>query len=387
MRNLLSKSIFLTLALVLSSTPLLLAQDSSSMTGVVTDATGAVLPGTVVTLSNPSTGSTFTQSTDNQGIYRFLNVPAGPGFKATFKHEGFSVAEISNISLSVGITRTQNAKLAVGAAAQTVEVSAGNAEVTLDTTDATIGNNIDVEELNSLPVYDRTNGISNLFYLQPGVDSNQGAVTGARIDQTEVTVDGLDVNDIAAGTTFAIVGNAPVDSVEQFTGTVAGLTSAVGTGSGGQFQLVTKSGTNKFHGNVNEYHRDTTTVANTWFNNLVGVPRTPLIQNQFGGDIGGPVKRDKLFFYFDWADSRIVQSSSTEQTVPLPSSMGGLLAGTVNYINDGPGCDDTARINTEPACITTTLTSTDLQTLDPAGIGLDSSFCRSSPRAIPRPMI
>src|SRR5579863_990254 len=222
MRNLLSKSILLLLALALSSTPLLLAQDSSSMTGVVTDATGAVIPGTVVTLTNPSTGTTFTQSTDSQGTYRFLNVPPGPGFKATFKHEGFSAAEVSNISLSVGITRTQNVKLAVGAAAQTVEVSAGNAQVTLDTIDATIGNNIDVEELNSLPVYDRTDGISNLFYLQPGVDSNQGAVTGARIDQTEVTVDGLDVNDIAAGTTFAIVGNAPVDSVEQFTGTVAG---------------------------------------------------------------------------------------------------------------------------------------------------------------------
>ncbi len=225
MRNLMSKSFFLALALVLSSTSLLLAQDSSSMTGVVTDATGAVLPGTVVTLSNPSTGATFTQTTDSQGIYRFLNVAPGAGYKATFSAVGFSVAEITNISLSVGITRTQNAKLAVGAAAQTVEVSAGNAQVTLDTTDATIGNNIDVEELNNLPVYDRTVGISNLFYQQPGVDSNTGAVTGARIDQTEVTVDGLDVNDIAAGTTFAVTATAPVDSVQQFTGTVAGLTS------------------------------------------------------------------------------------------------------------------------------------------------------------------
>ena len=373
MRNLMSKSFFLALALVLSSTSLLLAQDSSSMTGVVTDATGAVLPGTVVTLSNPSTGVTFTQTTDNLGSYRFLNVPPAPGYKATFSHEGFSIAEISNISLSVGITRTQNAKLTVGAEAQTVEVSAGNAQVTLDTTDASIGNNIDVEQLNSLPVYDRTTGIATLFMQQPGVDSFQGAVTGARIDQNEVTVDGLDVNDIAAGTTFQIVGNAPVDSVEQFTGTVAGLTSVTGTGSGAQFQMVTKSGTNQFHGNVNEYHRDTTTVANTWFNNLVGVPRTPLIQNQFGGDIGGPVKRDKLFFFFDWADSRIVQSSTEERTVPLPASMGGLLAGTVNYINDGPGCDDSARIDTEPNCITTTLTSADLQALDPAGTGLDQN--------------
>ena len=126
----------------------------------------------------------------------------------------------------------------MGAAAQTVEVSAGNEVVTLNTTNASIGNNIDVQQLNELPIYDRTAGITTLFYMQPGVDSNQGAVTGARIDQTEVTIDGLDVNDIAAGTTFGIVANAPVDSVEEFTGTVAGLTSSVGTGSGGQFQLL-----------------------------------------------------------------------------------------------------------------------------------------------------
>ena len=157
----------------------------------------------------------------------------------------------------------------------------------------------------------------HLFYLQAGVDSAQGAVTGARIDQSEVTVDGLDVDDIATGQTFYLTTPAPVDSVQQFTGAVAGLSSGVGTGSGGQFQLVTKNGTNKFHGNVNEYHRDTSTVANTWFNNLIGLPRTPLIQNQFGGNLGGPIKRDKLFFFFNWGDSRIVQSETGEPIVPL----------------------------------------------------------------------
>ena len=124
------------------------------------------------------------------------------------------------------------------------------------------------------------------------------------------------MNDIASGATFGIVGTAPVDSVQQFTGTVAGLVSDLGTGSGAQFQLVTKSGTNQFHGNLNEYHRDTTTVANNWFNNLDGIPRTPLIQNQFGGNIGGPIKRNKLFFFFDLADSRIVQSATAEPIVP-----------------------------------------------------------------------
>lgn len=336
------------------------------MIGVVTDTTGAVIPATQVTLSNPSTGATFTQKTDNTGSYRFLNVPPNPGYKVAFAHEGFATSEISDITLNVGATRTQNAHLSVGGALQTVEVSGGNEAVTLDTTDATIGNNIDVEQLNRLPIYDRTAGISTLFYQQPGVDSNQGAVTGARIDQTEVTVDGLDVNDIAAGTTFYVVGQAPVDSVEQFTGSVAGLGASVGTGSGGQFQLVTKGGTNKFHGNVDEYHRDTTTVANTWFNNLDGVPRTPLIRNQFGGNFGGPVKRDKLFFFFDLADSRIVQSSTAEPTVPLS----GFRNGTLNYINNGPGCGDSSRLNTQPSCIST-LSAAQVTALDPSGIGFN----------------
>lgn len=372
MRNLFFKSFLLIFVLVLSTQ--LRAQDSASVTGVVTDPTGAVLPGTVVTLSNPSTGVTFTQTTDNIGSFRFANVPPTTGYKATFTHPGFATEEVSGITLAVGVTRTQDAKLHPAGSNEQVEVSAESQEVTLNTSDAAIGNNIDVEQLNLLPVYDRTTGIATLFMQQPGVDSFQGAVTGARIDQNEVTLDGLDVNDIAAGTTFAIVGNAPVDSVEQFTGTVAGLTPVTGTGSGAQFQMVTKSGTNKFHGNVNEYHRDTTTVANTWFNNLVGIPRTPLIQNQFGGAIGGPIKRDKLFFFFDWADSRIVQSSSDERTVPLPASMGGLLAGTVNYINSSDAtCGDSSRINTQPSCITTTLSSTSLTALDPAHTGLSQS--------------
>ncbi len=358
--------------MILSCPAFLLAQDNASMVGVVTDTTGAVIPGAVVTLSNPLRGTSFTQTTDNTGTYRFLNVPPDSGYKVVFSHAGFANSEVSGFTLNVGTTRTQNARLAVGGALQTVEVLGGNEQVTLDTTDATIGNNIDVEQLNELPIYDRTAGIQTLFYQQPGVDSNQGAVSGARIDQSEVTVDGLDVNDIAAGTTFAVTAAAPVDSVDQFTGSIAGLEASIGTGSGGQFQLVTKGGTNKFHGDLNEYHRDTTTVANTWFNNLNSIPRTPLIRNQFGGNLGGPVKRDKLYFFFDLADSKIVQSATAEPTVPLDPKYGGLLAGELNYINSGAGCGDSSRINTQPSCITT-LSASQVAALDPGGIGVNTA--------------
>jgi hypothetical protein len=344
------------------------AQDSSSMTGQVTDATGAALPGTTVALTNKSTGVSYTQVTNKQGSYTFGNVAPHDGYTAVFSHQGFAGVQVDNLALSVGVTRTLDESLTAGTT-QVVEVSAASQQVTLDTTDASIGNNIDPAQLNNLPVYDRTNGIQTLFYQQPGVDSNQGAVAGARIDQSEVTVDGLDVNDIAAGTTFAIVGKAPVDSVEQFTGTVAGLVSAIGTGSGAQFQLVTKSGTNKFHGNINEYHRDTTTVANTYFNNLVGLPRTPLIQNQFGGNVGGPIVKDKLFFFFNIADSRIVQSQSQEDTVPL-SNLTNTAAPTLNYINSNAGCTGSSRLNTTPNCITS-LSAAQVAGFDPLGIGFN----------------
>ena len=105
------------------------------MTGVVTDSTGAVIQGTTVILTNASTGLTFTQVTDSKGAYRFPNVPPQPGYVVTFSHDGFSKYDVKDIELVVGITRTQDAKLDVGSASTTEEVTAKNNEVTVNTTD------------------------------------------------------------------------------------------------------------------------------------------------------------------------------------------------------------------------------------------------------------
>ncbi len=366
------------------------AQDSSSMTGVITDATGAAIPGAVISLTNKTTGQKFTATTNATGTYHFLSVPPGAGYVESISSPGFASVEVNDLYLTVGITRTQNVKLKAGATT-VVSVSASASEVTLDTTDASIGTNVDVASLNQLPVQDRTSGVTTLFNLQPGVVDTQldsvnsmqsGAVTGARTDQTSVTLDGLDVNDIAAGTTFGIIGAAPVDSVEQFTGTVGGLTSNIGTGSGGQFQLVTKHGTNHFHGNVNEYHRDTSTEANTYFNNDVGVARTPLIRNQFGGNIGGPIVRNKLFFFFDFADSRIIQSNAAEPVVPIPALYAS--SPTLNFINNGNGCGDDSRLNTQATCISS-ISQTQAALLDPSGIGFDPNVLAFLAKRYPAP--
>jgi hypothetical protein len=383
--------VVLALLIAFFSAPAILkAQVAAAMTGEITDATGAVVPGTVITLTNKTTGLRFTETTDKTGTYHFLNVPPGPGYAETITHAGFAEVDINDIYLAVASTRTQNVKLVAGAT-MVIIVSASSSEGTVDTTDAAISSNVDVASLNHLPVQDRTTGVTTLFNLQAGVVDTQldstnstqsGAVTGARTDQTSVTVDGLDVNDIAAGTTFAIIGAAPVDSIEQFTGTVGGLTPGLGTGSGGQFQLVTKHGTNQFHGNINEYHRDTSTASNTYFNNDVGLGRTPLIRNQFGGNVGGPIIKNKLFFFFDFADSRIIQSNAAEPIVPIPALYSS--TPTLNYINNGAGCGDTSRLNTQPTCISPMSAAT-AASLDPASIGFDPSVLAFIAKRYPAP--
>ncbi len=354
--------------LVLTSLPLCYGQDVSGMTGEVTDSSGAAIAGATVTLKNAATGLQFTATTNSVGVYRFSEIPPGQGYEATFTATGFTLFDIKNIYLNVATIRTQNATLTVGAQAQAVEVTASNSEVTIDTTTATIGNTFDVQALNSLPVQQRNDPIA-LFTMQPGV-TDTGSVTGARVDQNNVTVDGLDVNDFATGgaeqnnsgsgisTGFIIVGHAPVDSVEEFHGNVAGLPASSGPAGGGQFQLVTKSGTNQFHGNINEYHRDPSLVANSWFSNNASpiVPRNHLIQNQFGGNIGGPVLRNKLFFFFDFNDSRIISSQLVQRTVPLDN----LRNGNLGYINNAGGVSY--------------LTPAQVQAFDPAGIGISSTW-------------
>ncbi|MCU1322335.1 MAG: hypothetical protein JWM43_1984 [Acidobacteriaceae bacterium] len=347
------------------------AQTASSMTGVVTDASGGVVPGTTVSLANAQTGVSFKALTDSSGSYRFANVPAGPGYKATFTHDGYATSTVKDVYLQIGVTRSQDVKLGAGTNVE-IEVSAASQEVTINTTDASIGNNFDVKMVNELPVQDRSN-LQILFSLQPGVTS-VGSVTGARQDQNETTLDGMDVNDIASGQTngtFSIVGGAPADAVQEFRGTTAGLGAGIGTGSGGQFQLVTKSGENRFHGNVNEYHRDVSTVANSWFNNnsTVPIPRTKLIRNQFGGNIGGPIWRNKLFFFFDYNNGRTIQASTTTRVVPLDS----FRAGTIGYTNNGTGCSSASRRNTAANCISD-YSPAQIAAIDPQLIGNNAAL-------------
>jgi Carboxypeptidase regulatory-like domain len=370
-RDLLAK--FALLSVFLSAPVTSKAQDVAALTGIVTDPTDAVVAGVDVTLVNTGTNVGYHVITNSLGSYTIVGVLPGSGYKLTFSLRGFEPLVITDVYLNVATTRTQNARLHAGVISQVVEVSALNQDVTVDTTDATVGNNFEVKLVNDLPVQARSDP-SVLFSLQPGIAT--GAVTGARSDQSSVTLDGLDVNDITFGqngSDFNIIGHAPVDSVQEFRGIVAGVLPSSGPGGGGQFQLVTKSGTNRFHGNLNEYHRDTSTAANQWFNNNADVGRPPLIRNQFGGNIGGPVLKNKLFFFFDYNNSRIIQSSNANKVVPLDSFRNETVSYILNTDSSGNACGSSSRQNTTPQCIGT-LNSAQVRAIDPQGVGFDPSL-------------
>ena len=358
------------LFLVLSA-PYVTAQDVSSITGIVTDSSGAVVPGAKVTLLNPATSATYSAVTNEVGSYTIVHVAPGPGYRITFAHEGFEPKIVTDVYLNVSATRTQNAQLSVGGTTATVEVSAAAETITLNTTDATVGNNYEVQMVNELPIQGRDSPAA-LFSIQPGATSD-GAITGARTDQNNVTLDGLDVNDMATGQFGTVVGNAPVDSVQELRAVTANPLASEGQGGGGQFTMVTKGGTNNWHGALFEYHRDTTTEANDWFANLNGVPRAPLIRNQFGGNVGGPIKKDKAFFFFEYNGRRDNQGVQAENIVPLDSFRGGNISYIKKTDSSGATCTGSSRKDTTPDCIGT-IDSAAVAKLDPLGIGFDPAL-------------
>lgn len=368
---------FMVAALALSLSAVVgFAQSTAGVTGVVKDSNGAVIAGADVKLTDTKTGVELNTKTNDQGVYNFPKVAPGVGFKLTFTASGFQTLVINDVALGVGTVSTHNAEMSIGEVSGTVVVTASN-EVTLNTTDASIGNVIGERRLKELPIQIR-NSPAALIGLQAGVVGNNvgatganriGSVTGARTDQGNITVDGLDVNDQATGQFAATVGNAPIDAIQEFRAVSTNPGAADGRSSGGQVELVTKSGTNEFHGNLREYNRTAATAANTFFNNRAGIPRPALTRNQFGGSIGGPVVKDALFFFFDYEGRRDAQQVTNLRTVPLNH----FREGRLGFVNNTAGCPASPRLNTSPQCITI-LSQAQVAAFDPLGIGADQSL-------------
>ena len=378
MKKLIQAAILAVLTLCLVATAS--AQNTAGVTGVVTDPNGGVISGAEVTLTDTKTSKEQTTTTNDQGVYSFLKMAPGTGYKLTFKASGFQTFVVENVALGVGITETHNAQLPIGEVTSTVVVTS-QSEATLNTTDASIGNVIDQRRMAELPIQLR-NTPAALIGLQPGVVGNNvgtattnrvGSVTGSRADQGNITVDGIDANDQATGQFASTVGNAPIDAIQEFRTTTANPSASEGRSSGGQIELVTKSGTNEFHGNLREYNRTAATAANTFFNNKNGIERPQLTRNQFGGSLGGPIFRDRLFFFFDYEGRRDAQGVANLRIVPLNHFREGRLAFVRSTDAAGNPCPANARLNSNPGCIGF-LSPADVAGLDPQHVGPNTAF-------------
>lgn len=353
----------LRLAFILGLAMAAYGQSLSSVGGTVKDPSGAVLPVAKITLLNTATGALRTEVSDSQGRYRFSQVQPGP-YRLTAQAPGFTDLIVNDVQLLVNTPSTADLMFEkVGTVASSVSVASEVAQI--NTEDASLGNAVGGRVITELPFESRN--VVGLLAIQPGVtylgepsatgslDARSGAVDGGKPDQGNVTLDGVDVNDQQNRTAFTSVLRVTLDSVQEFRTTTTNAGAEYGHSSGAQVSLVTKGGTNTVHGAAYEYLRNTDTSANSFFNNASGLPRATLNRNVYGAAVGGPIKKDKLFYFANYEGRKDASAATVTRTVPTAT----FRQGEVMYGTTG---------GTEAV-----MTPAQIQSVDPAGIGVDSA--------------
>jgi hypothetical protein len=311
---------------------------TSSLRGVVLDNSGAAVVGARITLVNASRGLQRATRSNNSGEYEFLALPPGT-YTLTAEKDGFSKYEQTGLPLLVNVANSVTVKLQVGAVSSQIEVSA--ATETINTTDASLGNAFDENQVKQLPLESRN--VPDLLSLQAGVlytgnnqsvdndvDTRNGAVNGARSDQSNITVDGIPANE-KGGYAFKSVLPVTLDSVQEFRVTTTNYGADEGSSSAAQVALVTKSGTNNFHGSVYEYNRNSYVSANDYFTKTAqltsGLPNTApqLNRNIFGASLGGPIIKNRLFFFLNFEGYRDSEALPETRTVPTAAMRDGVI--------------------------------------------------------------
>jgi len=308
---------------------------TTSLRGTIKDSSGAVLPGARITIVDKANGNGLSATASSAGFYEFPQIQPAT-YTITANAPGFG-DQIKVAELLVNQPATIDFTLTVQSSTVTVDVSAE--AQTLNTTDASLGSSADNELIQALP--SETRNVPDLLSLQPGVlylpmtsDSRSGAVNGGRSDQGNVTIDGIDDNDQVNGYAFNGVLRETQDSIEEFRVTTSDANSDQGRSSGAQVSMLTKSGTNKFHGATYWYYRPPLTAANNWFNKQAeveeGEPNIPskVLRNIFGADVGGPIKRDKVFFFANYEGQRLAENAEPVQTVPTANYAKGIISYT-----------------------------------------------------------
>ena len=313
---------------LLVAAPLRSQTGTSTIRGEISDSQGKMVAGATVTLKNASVGFSRSQTTGAAGGFSFELIPPGD-YTLEVEAKGFK-RSVRQVSALIGSAIAADVQLEVGVLSETVQVEGTAAIVSINTEDATIGNTFVNEQITQLPMEARN--VLSLLTLQPGVTyaidstaTTNGAVNGARSDQSNITLDGADINEAQTSRLNTPVLRLNSEAIEEFRVTTLNANSNQGRSSAAQVNLVTKSGTNSFHGAGFEFNRSTGFTSNDFFLNRIGQPRPALIRNTFGGGIGGPIVKNKLFFFYSYEGRRDKSQNSVVRTVPLASMGQGMM--------------------------------------------------------------
>jgi carboxypeptidase family protein len=310
--------------------------------GTVTDSSGATMVDANVILRNTATNNQTTQSTNGAGQFTFVNVAPG-NYEVSVKKEGFRTSTVTALTVEVAKSYTVDVKLEIGALSESITVST-EARVELQTTDAQVGDVIGGTTLSRLPTLQRD--AAELLTLQPGTTpydtpanggfgNNGGTVAGARSDQNSITLDGIDITDntVGGGATAQNFIPTGVESLEEFRVGVSNANADFSRSSGGNITLISKSGTNTIHGDGYWFHQSDGYNANSWDLNhtpdaATGKPftyKSPFKDNREGVSVGGPLIKNKTFFFSNYERRRFPSSSQVSHIVPTDSLRNGIL--------------------------------------------------------------
>jgi Carboxypeptidase regulatory-like domain len=289
-------------------------QATARIVGVITDAQGAVLTDAKVTVTNVATNVSSQTMTDKSGFFQMLNLPIGT-YRVLAQHDGFRPLEITTSPLEINQSFRADMKLEVGALSERVEVEAVGTGV--ETVNPTLGQSITSRPIVNMPLNGRN--VLTLALLQPGVtednpddtSATQGFnIGGGRTDSVTYLLDGGLNNDLVSN---SVVFNPNPDSIAEFRILTSNYTAEYGRNGAGVISVVTKSGTNEFHGSAFDFVRNTDFDANAYFNIQAGLPRNNLKRNQFGGTFGGPIVKNRLFFFVAYQGQRQVQTDVLQE--------------------------------------------------------------------------
>jgi len=341
----------LLLVLGLVSLPLAGQDASGRIVGVITDSSGGVIANAKVTVTNTGTGTKSEATSNTDGAYQILLLPVGT-YVVSAEATGFRKSVISAQPLEINQSLKLDMKLEVGSTAETVQVEASGSGV--ETVNATLGSVVNANTIQNAPLNGRNT--FDLALLMPGViPAMAGATTtaggtgfsiaGARTDSVTFLVDGGMNNNLLNN---GAVLNPNPDAIEEFKILTSNYTAEFGRSAGGIVSVVTRSGTNSFHGSAYEFLRNRDLNANSFFNNEQGLPKDTLKRNQYGGTIGGPIWRNKLFFFVSYQGQRQSQLQTAAKTqVFTPAELNGDFSKS-NAAGTGPDANVVAFLKDNP---------------------------------------